>query len=191
MAPYRQSDEIKSLSLAGHAVPVNKERRRGDAEEKATLAGRRKYTWNVDEMVPFARFGKKDDNRCDVCGASCTEVLFGVLHSQFEALMTSSGPRPRLAVRGRGWHTAPAANNRRRKARAGSVHPAREPPSVAACVRQRGAPSRATGVWKGPRGHSIPRRAVSSAVLGAHRMCELPCPSRGGAPLGAEATKLP
>ena len=82
MAPYRQSNEIKSLSLAGHDVPVNKERRHGDAEEKATLAGRRKYTWNVDEMVPLARFGKKDDNRCDVCGASCTEVLFGVLHSQ-------------------------------------------------------------------------------------------------------------
>ena len=32
-----------------------------DAEEDATFAGRRTYTWNVDEMAPLAWFGKRNE----------------------------------------------------------------------------------------------------------------------------------
>ena len=60
---------------AGHDMPVNKERRhdfvwvvwtrpgkkQDNAEDDATFEGRREYTWNVDEMAPFAKFGKKYD----------------------------------------------------------------------------------------------------------------------------------
>ena len=36
-------------------------KKQDNAEEDTTFAGRRTYTWNVDEMVPLARARKRDE----------------------------------------------------------------------------------------------------------------------------------
>ena len=74
-AEQAEEDCGASCTDAGHDVPVNKEcrhefvwvvwtrlgKKQDNAEEDATFAGRRTYTWNVDEMAPLARAGKRDE----------------------------------------------------------------------------------------------------------------------------------
>ena len=45
----------------GRVVWTRLRKKQDNAEEDATFAGRRTYTWNVDEMAPLARAGKRDE----------------------------------------------------------------------------------------------------------------------------------
>ena len=49
-------------------------KKQDNAEDDPTSEGRREYTWNVDEMTPFAKFGKKYDKNCDISDACCTDA---------------------------------------------------------------------------------------------------------------------
>lgn len=72
----RQSKEIKVLTGTLSEVPIAKDRRAGFVWVAAAKGLRRKYTWNVDEMDPLPKFEQAVDNTCDICGASCSEVLY-------------------------------------------------------------------------------------------------------------------
>lgn len=75
----RQSREIQSMVSTGLEVPIAKDKRAGFvwvAAARRAQGARKRYTWNVDEMEPLAPFKQAADNTCDICGASCSEVLY-------------------------------------------------------------------------------------------------------------------
>ena len=92
----------------------------------------------------------------------------------FEALMTTSGPRSRLDVRGKG-RAASAAKTRRRKTRAGPVRPAREPPCVAVCAARttHEAPLRLLALCAQREGHHVSQSVLPTRHMrqpfGCHR----------------------
>ena len=72
----RQSRAVLALAAEGGEVPVAKDQRAGYVWVAGAKGSRKRYTWNVDRMEPLPPFKDADDNTCDVCGCSCTEVLY-------------------------------------------------------------------------------------------------------------------
>lgn len=82
---HRQSDEIKKLAEErnhqgdGDAVPIAKDARKHYVWVAATEPredGRKVYTLSTEKMKQSPEYAVREDNTCDICGASCTEELY-------------------------------------------------------------------------------------------------------------------